>query len=166
MTPDGGTDISISVPMGTGGGIGGADNSPFGYLLTAHCDFAETMVYDTVLTDPQRLAIEQYLNAKYNIITGVNEQQEIVPERFALDQNYPNPFNPSTAIRYVLPHHSHVTLTVFNTLGQQVATLVQGEMEPGYHQVKFDGSGLSSGVYFYRIQAGAFNQTRKLLLVK
>jgi len=88
------------------------------------------------------------------------------PGAFELTQNYPNPFNPSTTIRYVLPQRSHVNLTVFNTLGQQVVQLVNGEMETGYHEVRFDGTGLSSGVYFYRMQTGDFVQTRKMLVVR
>jgi polyhydroxybutyrate depolymerase len=87
------------------------------------------------------------------------------PAGFVLSQNYPNPFNPSTTIRYGLPHKSHVSLTVYNTLGQEVGLLVQGDQEAGYHEVKFDGAGLSSGVYFCRLMAGDFVQTRKLLLV-
>ena len=382
MTPNGGTNIPISIPMGTAGGIGGADNAPLGPLLTAHCDFAEAIVYDTLLTDSQRLAIERYLNVKYNIYIGVYDVQlahpsrdtlritarvqntlghdlkvtailkdgvgslldslslqndglqgdggagdslwgctyaptingtihvtirtddltagtsrtladvsqivftrgalialdasttdlgkisntmphrdttftlrnigfasdsltlildpiNVIPEtavsvsptsffivpgdsqkvtfniqpqllvpqyyqsiitvqpksglgqgslsksftfqivtasavststempkEFVLGQNFPNPFNPSTTIRYGLPNSSHVTLTVFNTLGQQVAILQNGEQEAGYHEVKFEGSGLSSGVYFYRIEAGSFVQTRKLLLIR
>ena len=89
-----------------------------------------------------------------------------LPREFALDQNYPNPFNPSTTIRYALPARSHVTLTIFNTLGQQVATLVEGEVEAGYHEVQFDASRLSSGVYLYRLTAGSFVETRKLVLVR
>ena len=83
-----------------------------------------------------------------------------------LSQNFPNPFNPSTAIRYSLPGRSHVTLTVFNTLGQQVAQLVDGEVDAGYHEVKFDASGLSSGVYLYRMQAGGFVATRRLVQLR
>ena len=99
-------------------------------------------------------------------VVGVEGKEKLLPISYALEQNYPNPFNPSTTIRYGMPHKSAVQLTVFNTLGQQVATLVQGEQEAGYHEVRFDGSGLSSGVYFYRLQAGDFVQTRKLLLIR
>jgi hypothetical protein len=93
-------------------------------------------------------------------------EQNLLPSEFRLLQNYPNPFNPSTTIRYGLPNRSHATLTVFNTLGQQVTVLENGEREAGYHEVRFDGSRLASGVYLYRLQAGSFVQTRKLLLLK
>jgi hypothetical protein len=89
-----------------------------------------------------------------------------IPKEFSLGQNYPNPFNPLTIIRYGLPQRSYVFLSVFNALGQRVATLVQGEVEAGYHEVRFDGSGLASGVYFYRIQAGTYVETKKLLLIR
>jgi hypothetical protein len=98
--------------------------------------------------------------------TSVSEGKEGVPMSLALEQNYPNPFNPTTAIRYALPQRSHVTLTVFNTLGQQVATLIKGEVEAGYHEVQFYPQGLASGVYVYRLQAGDFVQSKKLLLLK
>jgi len=97
-------------------------------------------------------------------LPGVSEMN--LPDEFGLSQNYPNPFNPSTIIRYALPYKSNVSLTVFNTLGQQVAQLANGDMEAGYHQVQFDGNGLSSGVYFYRIHAGDFVETKRLILLK
>jgi hypothetical protein len=100
------------------------------------------------------------------IVAGVASQIVSVPASYSLAQNYPNPFNPSTTIRYHLPNLSHVTLAVFNTLGQQVATLVQAQQEAGYHEVKFDGTALASGVYFYRLQAGDFVATKQLLLLK
>jgi len=110
--------------------------------------------------------------------------KEQVPTDFSLFQNFPNPFNPSTTIRYALPTRSHVRLTVFNTLGQRVATLVDEENDAGYHEVQLsaksgtpfggDRSQLSSGVYFYRLQAAdvaatsgqSFVQTRRLVLIK
>jgi hypothetical protein len=98
-------------------------------------------------------------------MTGLDAQKE-VPKEYSLSQNYSNPFNPSTTIRYGLPQRSQVTLSIFNTLGQQVALLQNGEQEVGYHEVRFEGSGLSSGVYFYRMQAGSFIETKKFLLVR
>jgi len=94
------------------------------------------------------------------------EERAALPVAYGLSQNYPNPFNPSTTIPYGLPHKSVVQLTIFNTLGQQVAVLQNGEQEAGYHEVKFDASKFSSGVYFYRMQAGDFIQTHKMLLVR
>ncbi|MBK7258014.1 MAG: T9SS type A sorting domain-containing protein [Ignavibacteriae bacterium] len=88
------------------------------------------------------------------------------PKEFLIDQNFPNPFNPSTTIRYGLPNRSHVTLLVFNTLGQQVSILQNGDQEAGYHEVRFDGANLPSGVYFYRMQTGSFTETKKFLLVR
>ena len=98
---------------------------------------------------------------------GVNVGTEKeIPRIYSMRQNHPNPFNPSTTIRYTLPDKSHVTLTVFNTLGQQVATLVEGEREAGYHEARFDGSQFASGVYLYQFRAEAFVRVRKMILVK
>jgi hypothetical protein len=88
------------------------------------------------------------------------------PGGFRLEQNYPNPFNPSTTIRYGLPGRSHVTISVFNTLGQQVAILQDGEQEAGYHEVTFDAGGLASGAYLYRLQAGDVVLSKKLILLR
>jgi hypothetical protein len=107
-----------------------------------------------------------YLVLRYRQDSGLGVEGNGLPRGFDLSQNYPNPFNPSTTIRYGLRSRSHVTLTVYNALGQQVATLVQGEQEAGFHEVVFDASGLASGVYLYRLQAGDFVQTRGLLLQK
>jgi hypothetical protein len=89
-----------------------------------------------------------------------------IPDKLTLQQNYPNPFNPSTIIRYGLPAKTALTLVVYNMLGQEVATLVNGEQEAGFHEVRFDGSGLASGVYFYRLRAGMSVRTEKFLLLK
>jgi hypothetical protein len=87
-------------------------------------------------------------------------------ERIVLYQNYPNPSNPNTTITYELPRALQVVLSVYDILGREVSVLVNDRRDAGVHEVKFDGSNLASGVYFYRIQAGSFVQTRKLLLVR
>ena len=89
-----------------------------------------------------------------------------IPTAYSLEQNYPNPFNPTTTIRYGLPQRSFVLLRIFNALGQQVAIVEQGEQQAGFHETRFDGTGLSSGVYFCRLQAGEFMATKKLLLIR
>jgi hypothetical protein len=88
------------------------------------------------------------------------------PGEFGLDQNYPNPFNPSTEIRFALPEDSHVQLKVFNSLGQEVQTLINQMAPAGNHSVKLDAKNLASGVYFYRIQAGGFTAMKKMMLLK
>ena len=99
--------------------------------------------------------------------TDVNAgQANQTPREFSLFQNYPNPFNPTTTISFALPNRSHVTLTVFNTLGQQVSQLVNSDVEPGYHEIQFNATNLASGVYFFRVQAGSFVETKKLMLVQ
>ena len=89
-----------------------------------------------------------------------------LPSSFRLEQNYPNPFNPTTTIRYALPKRSHVQLIVYNTLGQKIAALVNGGIDAGYHSIQFDASNLASGVYFYRLVAGSYVNTKKLLLIR
>ena len=95
------------------------------------------------------------------------------PTDFVLMQNYPNPFNPSTTIRFTLPVTTDLVISVYNSLGEKVADLFKGEMEEGYHEVKFDasnlpagGQGLSSGVYFYRLESAQFTDVKKMLLTK
>ncbi|HTP11973.1 MAG TPA: T9SS type A sorting domain-containing protein, partial [Bacteroidota bacterium] len=101
------------------------------------------------------------------VATGVRPpDRQSLPGSVVLEQNFPNPFNPSTTIGYALPRGVHVTLTVFNILGQQVATLVNEYQQAGFHQSRFDGAGLSSGVYFYRLSAGEYSSTRRLLLLR
>jgi hypothetical protein len=99
-------------------------------------------------------------------ILSINVKGPAIPGTYFMEQNYPNPFNPTTTIRYGLPERSMVTLIVYNTLGQQVAQLASGEMESGYHEVKFDGAKFASGVYFYRIRAGSFVQTKKFVSLR
>ena len=88
------------------------------------------------------------------------------PVEFSLSQNYPNPFNPSTTISYSIPQDNFVSLKVYNVLGNEVATLVNGQITAGTHNVHFNASNLSSGVYYYTIRTGNFSSTKKLMLLK
>jgi len=99
-----------------------------------------------------------------NVTDVANERS--LPTEFALEQNYPNPFNPSTVINYQIPVNSWVTLKVYNMLGQEVTTLVDGIQEVGYKSVEFYSSTLPSGIYTYRLQAGTFIDVKKMLLLK
>lgn len=87
-------------------------------------------------------------------------------EKFSLSQNYPNPFNPTTTIRFSLPQYEHVTLKVFDVLGREMVTLVDGELSPGEHSTPFEATNLSSSVYFYQLRAGSYIQTKKMLIIK
>ena len=102
--------------------------------------------------------------ARFEPTVGVSDELSSMPEQYVLAQNYPNPFNPATTIRYGLPASGAVKLTVFNQLGQTIQMLVDQVQEAGYHEARFDASGLASGVYLYRLQAGEFVQTKRLVL--
>jgi len=97
--------------------------------------------------------------------SGVNDESGI-PEVYSLMQNYPNPFNPSTKIEYSIPEVSFATIEVYDMLGNEVATLVNEEKATGSYEVKFDAAGLSSGIYFYKLQAGSFVETKKMILLR
>lgn len=99
-------------------------------------------------------------------VTGLAEDAGAAPGGFELLQNYPNPFNPVTMVSFVIGHSSFVSLTVYNLLGQEVATLVNEAKRPGEYQVRWDARGMPSGVYFYRLQAGTLTQTKKLVLLR
>jgi len=99
-------------------------------------------------------------------ITGIEKVNQTLPQSFSLLQNYPNPFNPTTVIQYSIPKSGNVTLKVYNMIGQEVATLVNQEQSAGNYSVNFNASKLASGVYLYRIEAGNFSATKKLMLLK
>lgn len=100
------------------------------------------------------------------VITGVEDGLDQVPFRFALEQNYPNPFNATTVINYQLPMNTLVTLKVYDALGRKVQTLLDEQQNAGTHCVTFIANNLPSGVYYYSLEAGTYNATRKLVLVK
>jgi hypothetical protein len=98
--------------------------------------------------------------------SDINEISGDLPEIYSLEQNYPNPFNPSTSIQFRIPENSFVSLKIYNVLGKEVSTLMNEEKNAGTYEVNFNASALSSGVYFYKLEAGNFVQTKKMILMK
>jgi len=103
---------------------------------------------------------------KFNGVVSVEDDNHSHPENYSLEQNYPNPFNPSTKIKYQIADAGFVKLQVFNILGNEVATLINREMQPGSYEVNFDASNLPSGIYFYTLNSAKFTQTKKMILLK
>jgi hypothetical protein len=134
--------------------------------------------WDNLDTQPMIILLDEDQDGTYegeklaDIITDVDDDQgSILPRDFQLGQNYPNPFNPSTTIDYNLPRQGHVTIEVFNTLGQRVQILVDGEQSAGSHSVIWNGANesgqaVATGVYFYRLKTDNRVKTRKMLLLR
>jgi hypothetical protein len=120
---------------------------------------------DTNFTEGTTLADGWNFNVKVGTV-GVEQTSNGIPESFMLAQNYPNPFNPITSISFSLPEGQYTSLKVYNLLGEEVATLVEKELSAGTYKVDFDASMLPSGLYLYRLSAGQFTQSKKLMLVK
>lgn len=103
---------------------------------------------------------------RYNAVVGINNNGTEIPNHYSLSQNYPNPFNPSTKIDFAIPVSGNVTVTVYDIIGRETATLLNKEMKAGSYTVDFNASKLSSGVYFYKIISGSYIETKKMILVK
>ncbi|QOJ27553.1 MAG: T9SS type A sorting domain-containing protein [Ignavibacteriales bacterium] len=133
---------------------------------------AEGIVAYLVFENKSSLELEAVIarnsfNQDIPVLMKGNSALSITPDAYALSQNYPNPFNPSTAISFALPQASEVTLKIYNTLGQEVAVLINGEMmEAGVHTKAFDAGKLTSGVYIYKLSAGKFSAAHKMILNK
>jgi hypothetical protein len=100
------------------------------------------------------------------ILDVEKENNKELPTKFVLYQNYPNPFNPATKIKYILPEQSFVSISIYDILGKEIATLVKERKPAGNYELEFNASNLPSGVYFYRMKAGNFVETKKMLLMK
>ena len=144
-------------------------------------DLSATTVTDSTAIDLRVFAkesngftLDQILEPAYAVgnwnpvITRVGDDDNPahLPSVFSLSQNFPNPFNPVTTIRYAVPHTADVSLIVYDLIGREVAVLTTGMHQPGNYSVRFDGAGLSSGVYFYRMTAGEYIQTKKFVMMK
>lgn len=133
------------------------------HIVTAPDEF-EVMFSDEE-TGGQHGVWNNLVLAEY-VVTDTEKPGLTQPRKFELSQNYPNPFNPSTNINFNIPEATDVQLSVYNALGQKVATLVNSKMSAGAHSVSWDAQNMASGLYIYKIQAGDFTQTRKMILMK
>jgi hypothetical protein len=124
-------------------------NGTYYYIVSAQYDAGESVPSNEVQV----------------LVTSVYAQENI-PREFSLSQNYPNPFNPTTTIAYALPQAAHVELKIFDTHGQEILILVNGRKEAGKHAVELSATNLPSGIYFYRLHAGNFTNTKRLVLLK
>jgi hypothetical protein len=144
--------------------------APGSYNVTADAVGLTTSTTQSVSTSYDSNGNPVVGSASFSLssVTSVQQQPQsnAIPKSFVLSQNYPNPFNPSTTIAFSIPQGSKVSLKVYNILGQEVANLVDDYRQAGAYSVQFNASKLASGVYFYRLQANDFAQTKKLLLLK
>jgi len=116
--------------------------------------------------DNGRWSGSAYLFEGFTSPIGVERERARIPTEFSLSQNHPNPFNPETTIEFTLPVRSDVNLIVYNLRGEEVTRLLNGTMPAGNHKVTWNPSNFPSGIYFYRLQAGDFVQTKKMVLLK
>jgi len=170
-------DFAISVSSGTGGNVvvfalakvGGG----YSFIKTTTTPVTSSTdkfnsigfaINNSTTTAMKLYEIKVDRGVHYN---GVEEKEAPqLPKVFALKQNYPNPFNPTTNIRFDLPKNSDVSLVVYDLMGREVSQLVKGHLDAGYHTINFNAAKLPSGVYIYRLQAGDFVSTKKLMLLK
>jgi hypothetical protein len=159
------TNADAQNTMASWGSVGTLGGTMMNGSVGVHASIGQTSVGSAVILN---VAVQSGFLTNPVIrgpLTSV-EDSRVEALEFSLAQNYPNPFNPSTTIKFELQKSSQVTLSVFDVLGREVSVLVNERRDAGVHEVKLDASSLSSGVYFYRLQAGDFVQTRKLLLVR
>jgi hypothetical protein len=121
------------------------------------------MIVGEKLEDGKEVTILQHLS---RIVLNETNLSTDIPRQYELSQNYPNPFNPATTISFALPEAGRVHMSLFSVLGEKVAELVDGERGPGNYRINFNASGIPSGMYFYRLDAGSFVAVRKLVIVK
>jgi hypothetical protein len=129
-------------------------------LRNASISVSDTMLIN--VTSGPRIIYE----LRSQLVTGISNNPATVLAGYSLLQNYPNPFNPSTTIKFSLSKTMHVTLSIYNSMGQEVSKLISKDMNSGVYTTEWNASGFASGIYFYRIQTGSFVETKKMILLK
>ena len=149
---------------------GEASNDLFGISVAGAGDVNRDGFADVIIGAPENSAVGYKMGRAYvyagSATVGVEEQSHERATRFHLYQNFPNPFNPATTIRFSLPQRDRVSLKIYDLLGKEIATLVEGDFDQGEHALNFNGNSLASGVYLYRLQTGSFVEQKKLVLMR
>ncbi|HAX48226.1 MAG TPA: hypothetical protein DCX92_04505, partial [Bacteroidetes bacterium] len=163
---------NVKISLSTDGG----NSFPTVLVASTANDGSESVTLPAIENSQARIKIEalgniffDMSNANFTITAniGINNNQNGTPVKFELAQNFPNPFNPVTILTYALPKKSAVTLKIYDALGRETATLINNEIKTeGYYNVEFDGTSLPSGIYYYRIEAGEFVDTKKMIMIK
>lgn len=138
-------------------------NEDGSFTYTPESDFTGT---DSLQYESTDVISSDTAWVRIEVTTGTGITENGMPESFELSQNYPNPFNPTTNIQYAVPEAAEVTLEVYNSIGKKVGTLVNSQKSAGNYTVTFDASALPSGMYFYRMEAGSYTETQKMMLIK
>ena len=164
---DTGGNIGAEVLPANSGGV------PVNNLFPGQVDYQDSFSFTKLeaglLPDLARVTSWDLYGWDEELVTYLGQGHDpkaLNPTEYSLSQNYPNPFNATTTIQYQLAEDGPVTLEVYNVFGQRVATLVDGRQGAGYKSVSWDASSVSSGLYFYRLSAGDYTETRRMMLVK
>ena len=182
LTATGGDSFYVAIvlkkntsPIGGGVFISGANTSSYQEFVANIYYYNQTDMPDTAIVSMAlansggQTHVGSFFivdDLSFGKATGVHENSSVVPSTYALSQNFPNPFNPVTTIEFSLPRSGRTTLTILNVLGEEVARLVDNEVQAGNHIVQWNASAVPSGMYFYQLRSGNFLQTMKLLLLK
>ena len=142
---------------------GGERQSNANYVITGTLGQVGTNI--TASTNYQIQSGFWYLYFQ-DVVVNVEDEENIIPVTFKLEQNYPNPFNPSTIIKFAVPERNRVLIKIYDLLGAEVLTLINEDLDAGWYERTFDAGSLSTGVYIYRMQAGSYVSTKKMLMVK
>jgi hypothetical protein len=145
--------------------FGGGGNKTSNTNYTLNSTIGEPLIGKSVSAANQHQIGFWYVYQQQTI-TGVEDELTTVPTVFKLEQNYPNPFNPATIIKFAVPERSNVLIKVYDITGSEVATIINEEMDAGWYQRSFNSSGLSSGVYLFRMEAGNYVNTKKMILLR